>query len=55
MEYRKAMMQGRLSSGLQADHGTRVHAVVRKSAKDHLALTMILAVKKSPTMITKRT
>lgn len=33
MEYRKAMMQGRLSSGLQADHGTRVHAVVRKKCK----------------------
>lgn len=28
MQYRKGMLQGRLLSGAQSDHGSRVHAVV---------------------------
>lgn len=32
-KYRKAIMLGRLSSGLEADRGKKIHAVVKKKRK----------------------
>ena len=37
IQYRAGMLQGRLSNGAQSDHGTQVHAVVRKLVKSPMA------------------